>query len=333
MKIAGFRKQHVKEAEALALADYERQQRQTGILPQAGPEASLLELTSFAENGLGVAAFEEDRMVGFLCCLPPFDHAFGSTDVAGVFSPMGAHGAIGGEPESRTGNLCTGGGRSRIYGAMYQAAAEAWVRAGAVSHGLCLYPHDREVLEQFYRYGFGLRCVDAIRSMEPVTGKNGPDYDFRELSPAEYAGAYPFHLAMHEHFLESPFFMNRDPGTLEEFLDFGKRGASRYFAAEQKGRLCACLELSEEGETCVASGPSYRHITGAFCLPEHRGRGASDGLLNFMVKLLRNEGILRLGVDFESINPAAWGFWTKHFTPYTYGVVRRIDERILNRFP
>jgi hypothetical protein len=38
-------------------------------------------------------------------------------------------------------------------------------------------------------------------------------------------------------------------------------------------------------------------------------------------------GYTRLGVDFESLNPAGYGFWLKYFDPYTHSVVRRIDEK------
>lgn len=36
-------------------------------------------------------------------------------------------------------------------------------------------------------------------------------------------------------------------------------------------------------------------------------------------------------MDCETFNPTALGFWSKHFTPYTRNVVRRIDENALNR--
>jgi len=49
-------------------------------------------------------------------------------------------------------------------------------------------------------------------------------------------------------------------------------------------------------------------------------------MLNLLLKKLKTQGYTRLGVDFESINPTAYGFWLKHFTAYTYSVVRRIDE-------
>lgn len=62
---------------------------------------------------------------------------------------------------------------------------------------------------------------------------------------------------------------------------------------------------------------------------EHRGKGVCQNLLNFVISTLNADGYTQLGVDFESFNPAARGFWLKYFTPYTHSVVRRIDERIL----
>ena len=66
-------------------------------------------------------------------------------------------------------------------------------------------------------------------------------------------------------------------------------------------------------------------------MPEHRGRGVYKNLLNYVINTLKTEGYARLGVDFESINPSGSGFWLKSFHAYTNGVVRRIDERIIQR--
>ena len=65
--------------------------------------------------------------------------------------------------------------------------------------------------------------------------------------------------------------------------------------------------------------------------PEHRGRGVYKKLLNYAINTLKTEGYTRLGVDFESINPSGSGFWLKYFNAYTNSVVRRIDERIIQR--
>lgn len=48
-----------------------------------------------------------------------------------------------------------------------------------------------------------------------------------------------------------------------------------------------------------------------------------------MEVLYKAEGYLLLGVDCESFNPTARGFWLKYFTPYTYGLVRRIDDNAI----
>ena len=315
MDILTFEKQHIKEAMALALADYHDERQLVKELPQV---SDIPDLNGLAENGLGVAAFENEKMIGFLCCSEPFDNAFRATDVRGIFSPMGANAAI-----SKS--------RSNIYAAMYQAAGEKWVKSGAVSHAICLYAHDEELQRQFYRYGFGLRCLDAIRPMELIDCKPCAGYDFTELPKAEYHSVYPLHVALYRHYCESPFFMNRKPETQEEFMVSSLQEEGRYFVAKQNGELCAFLKIAASGETFVARGNTYRHIRGAYCLPKHRGKGLYQNLLNFAISILKREGYNRIGVNFESFNPTARGFWLKYFTAYTHSVVRRIDERITQR--
>lgn len=280
--------------------------------------AELPPLERFVHNGLGVAAFEQGRMVGFLCCEGPFGNTFRSTDVTGVFAPMGGHAAL----------PCN---RARIYAAMYQAAAAKWVRTGAVSHAICLPAHDAAAQQQFFRYGFGLRCIDSIRPMEPIICAPCPGYTFTELTAGELPLVYPLDLALNRHYCESPFLMYRDPSTEASFLAEAAQDEARFFGAWHQGQLCAYLKIAASGETFAAAGPGYRHIHGAYCLPEHRGTGLYAALLSDVIIRLKAESYTRLGVDFESINPAGYGFWMKHFTAYTYGVVRRIDERITQR--
>jgi len=312
MDIVSFERKHVEEASRLARANYEDERRFVPILPQV---CDFPDLTSFADNGLGVAAFEDGRMTGFLCCCAPFDQAFRATDVRGVFSPMGA-------------NTAVSANRAGTYAAMYQAAGAKWVRAGAVSHAVCLYAHDEEIQRQFFLYGFGLRCLDAIRPMEGIACAPCEDYAYVELLRDEFHLVYPLYLALNAHYRESPFLMNRTPETQEEFASSCMREDARYFVAKRRGKLCAYLKIAATGETFVAAGEAYRHIRGAYCLPEHRGKGVYQNLLNFAIGALKREGSTRLGVNFESFNPTARGFWLKYFPAYTHSVVRRIDERI-----
>ncbi len=312
MNILSFEKTHVKEAVELALADYYVERQYVKELPQV---SDIPDLYNFAGNGLGVAAFENEKMIGFLCCCEPFENAFRATDVRGVFSPMGANAAVSEN-------------RSKIYAAMYQAAGEKWVKNGAVSHAICLYAHDEELQRQFFCYGFGLRCLDAVRPMELIDCESCVSYDFAELSKSECHFIYPLHLALYRHYCESPFFMSRRPETQEDFIVSAMQEEARYFVAKENGKIVAFIKISVPGETFVAKGNTYRHIRGAYCLPEHRGKGLYQNLLNFTISVLKKEGYTSLGVDFESFNPTARGFWLKYFNAYTNSVVRRIDERI-----
>lgn len=326
MRIMDFTCRHVEEASALALAGYEEERRHVPGLPAKTDIPGIREL---AENGLGVAALEGGRLVGFLCCYPPFENAFGSTKARGVFSPMGANGAVLED-------------RAAIYAAMYQAAAEKWVQAGAVSHALCLYAHAKELQHQFYLYGFGCRCMDGIRLLRQPAAVLFPQaaqsakqqesrYEYKELSTEEWADLYPLVSAMYRHFQKSPFFLNRKPPQKEEFRRLFEEENHRFFGVKQNGKLCGFLETAKEGENFLAQEEGYLHVTGAYCLPECRGSGIYRRLLDYAVSTLLSEGYTHLGVDFESLNPAAYGFWKKGFDIYTHGVVRRIDEGILEK--
>lgn len=313
MEIVDFNFSHVVPAAEIALAAYKEEREKAAALPKEPP---LPDLTPYAQNGLGVAAVDQGRLVGFLCCIDPFDHAFGSTDVRGVFSPMGANGVAGQD-------------RGRIYAAMYAKAAEKWVAAGAVSHGICLYAHDEAAQGQFFKYGFGLRCVDAVRPVEEILCKPCSEYSFRELGTSGFSQAYPLEAMLNRHCCQSPFFLNRALPSRESFCRECAAAGDRCFIALFEGNVCAYLKLSKAGETFISQTPGYWHISGAFCLPEHRGKGVYQNLINYVISTLQGEGCAYLGVDFESINPGAHRFWTKYFTAYTHGVVRRIDERIL----
>lgn len=310
-RIVDFTAGHIERARNIALQNYNDER---GFVPLLPPVDRVPDLTMFAENGLGVAAFDGDEMVGFLCCVPPFKNAFRSTAAVGVFSPMGASGAVGQN-------------RASVYARMYQAVGEKWAEAGAASHAVCLYTHDREVQEQFFKYGFGMRCVDAIRGLDEIALPSCTGYTFAELVPEEYIQVLPLDHLLDAHMASSPCFILRPSHSEASFNEQLEQHQTAFAVARQGGRIVAYIRAEQEGETFVCGTPGYLHINGAYCLPEHRGKGVIQELLNLLILRLKTQGYTRLGVDFESINPAAYSFWLKYFHPYTHGVVRRIDER------
>lgn len=132
-----------------------------------------------------------------------------------------------------------------------------------------------------------------------------------------------------DHMSQSPCFMYSTEEETQEWLKRAESRESMLFAVFDKDKAIAYMEITDEGENFAAYVPGMRNICGAFCMPEYRGKGLYAKLLNYTLLALKEEGYTRLGVDFESINPTAYGFWLKYFSAYTKSVVRRIDEKVL----
>lgn len=331
MQIVDFTEQHAAAAERLARDNYQEERAMVGCLPES-PEWPGLSET--AGNGLGVAAVEDGRLIGFWGCMGPWENQFGS-EARGVFSPMHAHGAI---REQRDG----------IYRRMYQALAEKLAKKGIAYHSIALYAHDLPALSGLFTYGFGMRCVDAVRPMEeicpdgiaasglplvtpsPTLGTAG-QLTCRESGLEDFSKIRKLRACLGRHLGESPCFIKMSDEDVERWQRRKESGGVRVFTAWQGGEPVAYLEITDGGENFATEAAEMQNICGAYCVPAHRGQGVMPLLLNFVIRTLRAEGYTLLGVDFESINPNAWGFWNKHFKAYTYGLTRRLVESALNR--
>lgn len=312
MRISNFEPKHVEFARMLAIENYNEERVHVTALPAID---SFPQIEDFAHNGLGVVAFDEttDRMIGFLSCYNPWDGAF-SSKAKGTFSPIHAHGAV----KENRGN---------IYKRMYQAAAEKWVRDQIAYHAIAFYAHDTESVSAMFTYGFGLRCIDSIRPMENFSVPScGDEFYFQELEKTDVIQVREMRRMLTEHMGKSPCFMRSRKNEFLEWITRAESRDTRLFVAGKEKTPVAFIEISDNAETFVTEYPEMLNICGAFCIPEYRGQNVVQNLLNYIISQLKSEGYRTLGVDFESFNPTAIGFWSKHFTAYTHSVVRRIDE-------
>lgn len=315
LKIVKLEKEHLIEAEQLALDNYREECSKVNTLPEV---TKLPELECFAQNEFGVAAFEGDTMVGFLGCYNPWDGAFDS-NVKGTFTPIHAHG-------------CVKENRARIYGMMYQKIAELLVNQGVLYHGIALYAHDEETISAYFHNGFGHRCSDAIRRMELIPDiMPAKGISFAELPLGEAKQVRELRRKLSRHMGESSCFMYTTEREFAEWIVKRESNSSRIFVANDKELPVAFVEICDEAETFVTELPSVKNICGAFCMPEYRGRQIYQNLINYTVEVLKKEGYQHLGVDYESFNPTAQHFWPKYFEPYTCSVTRRIDEGVLRK--
>jgi len=105
--------------------------------------------------------------------------------------------------------------------------------------------------------------------------------------------------------------------------------AADLWIARVDGEPLGYIRIEPDGESFVSRHPSVMNITGAYVVEGRRGSGVGVSLLAELQQWLIQNGYKLCGVDFESINTLGSRFWTRRFTPYTYSMVRRIDERIL----
>lgn len=315
MKIVDFSTTHMEQAVQIAKQNYFEEKR---FVPELPDLDTISPLESYVEDDLGVAAFDNNTMIGYMFAIGPFNNAFRSTNAIGVFSPMGSHGAVLDN-------------RAKIYARMYQEVAKKWIQVGASSHAVCLYSHDKVTQEQFFRYGFGLRCVDAICNVKEITVTACEGYTFSKVISSNALSVLPLENMMHRSYLDSPFFMYRSELNAGDWMTYWEENQPICYASYHNDEIVAFIISELDGENFIKYTPGYKHITGMYCLPEHRGKGVSKKLLGLLIKDLKINGYTRLGVDYESINPSGTGFWQKYFTAYTHSVVRRIDEYAISR--
>ena len=311
MNFVRFEEKHIGDAMRIARLCYLEECEHVTSLPR---EAQIPDISEFAENGLGIAAVKKGRLLGFLSCYKPWDNHFGTS--RGTFIPVKAHGAI---KENR----------GRIYSRMYQAAAEVWVNNGILSHAIGLFSHDRETLDSFFMNGFGCRVMDAVLPLKTITVESATiDCEYKEIEKERFAELVGHWNKLIKHLNGSPMFMPRSTMDKESFLK--RNMSSRFFVAEIAGRPVGHIILTNNGESFASNHDSVINIQGAYLEEEYRGKGVYANLLAFTIEKLVSEEYSALGVDFESFNPTARGFWLKYFTPYITSVVRRIDERIMD---
>lgn len=317
LKFECFKESYIEECTTIALNEYYEECKEVVVLPRNDYRDLFYNLLSdMMKHELGTVALDNNEVVGFLTCYAPINNFFGT--VKGAFSPIYAHGTIKKN-------------RKQIYSKLYQEVAKKWIQQGILSHAIALYAHNKEAIESFFLNGFGMRCVDAITSVNNtrIVNDDTSNINIAEISLDTIGGLLPLKNDLVLHMKQSPTFCQLKAYNLKEFEELSIKRKSRFFVASHKNKIVGYIEIQSSGENFTCDDSGTMNICGAYVKPEYRGIGISKSLLAFVIDKLRKENYKCCGVDFESINPTANKFWLKYFTPYTYSLTRRIDERVL----
>lgn len=264
------------------------------------------------EQGSGVMAFDDQKLIGYLVGWTA-SQLFGP--VKGIFSPMVGHTA---KKEHRR----------MIYAKMLEHGLKHWVEKGYLSFAASVLAHDKGLIDEFFVNGFGMRCIDAMRKSERIH-TSVKDVSVVKAELDDLKDIAPLHQRHHEYYRKSPIFMPRQAeDALADLNEWVSHPNHHLWIAKKEDRVIGYIRIQPEGETVVSSHSQVMNVTGAYVMEEVRALGVASLLLDEVQRWLIEQGYHLCGVDYEAINPAAYRFWNRYFTPYTVSVARRIDERI-----
>jgi len=277
------------------------------------PETLASRIARLAGRGPGVAAVTDGRLVGFIGALPI---RYGGR--SSMLSPEWGNGTapeIGSEAARR------------VLEALYTRAAEEWTAGAVETHLLCLLADDAAAFETVSWLGFGRVVCDAVRPIASVAPKQGT-CTVRRATPADAETVAELDRRLHAHTRASPVFLV--PGQAEDIAWWEERlrvAATAVWIAETSANTVGYLiqgpATDDACDLIVDLGTSS--ITGAYVLPEARGAGVAASLLARAVDWAREQGYVRLAVDFETANIEGSRFWLRHFRPVVVSFSRTVS--------
>lgn len=282
LKIIDFCENHIDQAKNISIENFNNAKKSIQFLPKINELPDFLPLT---KNNLGVSAFDDEKPIGYLCCYGPWDNAFATSKAKGIWSPLHGNGLF----ENRYRN---------VYSKMYQEASKKWVNLGITSHAITYYTHNSDIKNQLFRYGFGLRCIDAIRLTEEIDVIKNCDIDFMELEYENFSKIIPLDKLLRDHLKNSPTFLCYEIGEEDKDNQIKRviQNNFRYFVAKRNNEIIAYIKITDEGENFITEQNCVKNICGAYCISEYRGKNIIQNLLNYVLIIIKNEKIVLLGL-------------------------------------
>jgi ribosomal protein S18 acetylase RimI-like enzyme len=308
IRIVPFNGAHVSDAARMFVACLEVLRRRVAALPPDLADIGVIRgrLTSMT----GVAALEDERLVGYLTSWFPIDGFRGTTRI-GAYVPEWAHGAVGTD-------------RRAVYNALYRAASMAWSDAGCDVHAITLLDGDDVALETWFWSGFGMGTVDAVRPTTPLGAPVVARSTVRMATAADAPALAILDLEHVRHYAAAPVFMVPPaPQNEEAWRTFLGGPRNAVWLVEDTAGPYGFIRFDPEfhGSAVVESSTGI-FISGAYVRPAHRRRGAATAMLDAAMRRYAVDGTTFCAVDYEAFNPEASSFWARHFTPVCCSLMR-----------
>ena len=198
--IKDFEPAYIPEAEKILSEEYSAEKKKVPSLPEESP-AELLNWLSTKKYKK--AAFCAGRLVGYMIFSDVRDGFFGLCK--GSFSPLGGS-AVSFE---------LGVDREKVMSLLFEGISNEMVRDGIYSLALARFAHDTEANNSLFLNGFGIRCSDAMATIESIPEFNMPQkFEFKEVPFGSFGIFKNLKMKLVHHLENGPVFF---PSDLSDF--------------------------------------------------------------------------------------------------------------------
>ena len=315
LKFESVNKNHVEVAADLVIDAYREENKVLPYLPAEDNYLNMLrnKMEDLFDNNSGFIAIDDNEVVGFLAGYE-IKELWGKCK--GIYTPLYGNGAVKKY-------------RQKVYQEMYKHVADYWVKKAFTHHGIALYAQDVATIDNWFWLGFGLRCVDAIRRVAPIK-KSNSSICIKKAEKNDIPYLADIENDLHMFFRSSPIFMPRqEEDPIQYLTEWMSNDNHHLWMAYDHEKTLGFMKIEPTGERFITEHSTMMNITGAYVDKSFRQLNIGESLLGEIQLWLLEKDYKLCGVDYESINILGSSFWKKYFTPYTYSLVRRIDERIL----
>ncbi|MFZ1240432.1 MAG: GNAT family N-acetyltransferase, partial [Anaerolineae bacterium] len=272
-------------------------------------------------HAAGVAAFDHDRLVGYLIGDMVFDQIWGR---AGWVRLAGCALAPGQAPE--------------LIGDLYQMLGVQWVAYGCFHHVALMPAATPDLIGAWFDLSFGIQQVHALASLVSLTlptVTRPPTLEIRQAGPADRAAVAGMYRVIRDHLTAAPVWGIALPEDEEEIRGgwagmVDDAGMTVWLALEHEQALSmAAYERLDPAEVNLLAPERCTELVVAATVAAARGRGVGSALTHHGLTHAQQTGFTTCLTDWRSTNLLAARFWPRWgFRPVAYRLARQIDPRI-----
>ena len=289
------------DAAARLLAERHRRHRQAEPLLPARFEAPAearqeIELLWRSQGASGAVAVRDGRVVGYVLGIPKPDDVWG----ANMWVDPAGHAVE----------------RAEDVRDVYAGAAAPWVEGGRTRHYVMVPATEVELVEAWFRLGFGQQHAYAVRELPAETA---PVAGVREAGPDDFDALVALTPLIGEHQMRSPVFSGRGVPSIErarqEVEEDLQTPEIASLVAELNGQIVgsfvvAPLEVAAN-HAGLARPDGASFLAWAATQPEVRGSGTGLALTNASFAWARAHGYETMVTDWRVTNLLSSRFWPR----------------------